>query len=131
MYIYIYIYTYVNLKEGNPNRNEIVVNCEWVKHAYQVVDGWDPPLGRCAINSATGKRPISLLTLSLLRSLDSSFPRFPMGLGIPPLRIKLMPESNPLKSTMLVRRLAEGPPPRALPGAPRGYDYYYYYCYYF
>ena len=29
-----------------------------------------------------------------------------MGLGIPPLRIKIMLESNPLKSIMLVRRLA-------------------------
>ena len=32
-----------------------------------------------------------------------------MGLGIPPLRIKMMLESNPLKSTMLVRRLAVHP----------------------
>ena len=29
-----------------------------------------------------------------------------MGLGIPPLNIKIMLESNPLKSTMLVGRLA-------------------------
>ena len=29
-----------------------------------------------------------------------------MGLGIPPLRIKIMIESNPLKSIILVRRLA-------------------------
>ena len=29
-----------------------------------------------------------------------------MGLGIPPLKIKIMLESNPLKSIMLVRRLA-------------------------
>ena len=28
-----------------------------------------------------------------------------MGLGIPPLKIKIVPESNPLKSTMLVGRL--------------------------
>ena len=32
--------------------------------------------------------------------------RFPMGLGIPPLNIKMLPESNPLKSIMLVGRLA-------------------------
>ena len=30
-----------------------------------------------------------------------------MGLGIPPLKIKIVLESNPLKSTMLVGRLAE------------------------
>ena len=29
-----------------------------------------------------------------------------MGLGIPPLTIKIVLESHPLKSTMLVRRLA-------------------------
>ena len=32
--------------------------------------------------------------------------KLPMGLGIPPLRIKIMIESNPLKSIILVRRLA-------------------------
>ena len=32
--------------------------------------------------------------------------RSPMGLGIPPLMINIMLESNPLKSTMLVRKLA-------------------------
>ena len=31
-----------------------------------------------------------------------------MGLGIPPLKIKMMFESNPLKSITLVRRLAVG-----------------------
>ena len=31
--------------------------------------------------------------------------KFPMGLGTPPLRFKIMLESNPLKSTMLVGRL--------------------------
>ena len=34
--------------------------------------------------------------------------KFPMDLGIPPLIIKIMLESNPLKSIMLVRRLAVG-----------------------
>ena len=32
-----------------------------------------------------------------------------MGLGIPPLRIEIKLESNPLKSIMLVRRLAVMP----------------------
>ena len=39
--------------------------------------------------------------------------KFPMGLGIPPLNIKIMLESNPLKSVMLVRRLAVQPSPQA------------------
>ena len=48
---------------------------------------------------------ISLLTLSLLRLLDSKLSRKSrMGLGIPPLTIKIMLESNPLKSIMLVGR---------------------------
>ena len=51
-------------------------------------------------------RPISLLTLSLLTLLDSNFPGkslgIPMGLGFPPLKFKIVLESNPLKSTMLV-----------------------------
>ena len=32
--------------------------------------------------------------------------KFPMGPGIPPLKIKIMLESNPLTSRMLVRKLA-------------------------
>ena len=32
--------------------------------------------------------------------------KFPMGLRIPPLRIKILLESKPLKSSILVRRLA-------------------------
>ena len=38
--------------------------------------------------------------------------RFPMGLGIPPLNIKILLESNPLKSRILVRRLAVFPLPK-------------------
>ena len=32
-----------------------------------------------------------------------------MGLGIPPIKFKIMLESNPLKSRILVRRLAVNP----------------------
>ena len=35
-----------------------------------------------------------------------------MGLGIPPLKIKILLESNPLKSRILVRRLAVQARPR-------------------
>ena len=34
--------------------------------------------------------------------------KFPMGLGVPPLRIKIRLNSNPLESRILVRRLAVG-----------------------
>ena len=53
-------------------------------------------------------RPISLLTLSLLRLLDSNFPGNPVDMRIPPLIIKILLEYT-LKSIMLVRRLAVWP----------------------
>ena len=52
-------------------------------------------------------RPISLLRISLLRLLDSSFPgKFPIDMRIPPLSINILLESNPLKSRILIQRLA-------------------------
>ena len=55
-------------------------------------------------------RPISLLTLSLLRLLDSNFPGNPLtDMRIPPLRVKILLESKPLKSINLVARLAIHP----------------------
>ena len=54
---------------------------------------------------------ISLLTLSLLTLLGSNSPgSSPMDMRIPHLRIKIMLESNPLKPTILVRRLAVNMP---------------------
>ena len=51
--------------------------------------------------------PISLRILSLLRFVDSRKSlKFPMDMGIPPLRIISMLQSNPLKSRIVVRRLA-------------------------
>ena len=54
-------------------------------------------------------RPISLLRISLLRFVDSTFfLEFPMDMRIPPLKIKILLESNPLKSRVLARRLGVG-----------------------
>ena len=54
-----------------------------------------------------GVRPISLLTLPLLTLIDSNFPGNPiLDMRIPPLEIKIVLESNPVKSMMLVGRLA-------------------------
>ena len=64
-----------------------------------------PLLGRPRCSSMS-IRPISLLILSLLRLLDSKFPGNYVGLRIPPLQFKMMLESNPLKSIILVQRLA-------------------------
>ena len=67
---------------------------------------------------------MSLLRLSLLRFARLKLSgKFPMGLGIPPLRIKFLLESKPLKSRILVRRLAVPPtagPPACLPARPGG-----------
>ena len=50
--------------------------------------------------------PISLLRLSLLRFVDSTFPRkFPMDMRTQALKLKIMLESNPLKSRIVVQRL--------------------------
>ena len=52
-------------------------------------------------------RPASLLRLSLLRFVDSRFPGYSQkSLRIPPLKSKIVLESNPLRSRILVRRLA-------------------------
>ena len=53
-------------------------------------------------------RPISLLRSSLLRLIAwlKLSGKIPMRLGIPPLKLNIMLESNPLESISLVRRLA-------------------------
>ena len=56
-----------------------------------------------------GRGPLlGLRPISLLRFLDSISRKFPLGLGIPSLRIKTMLESNPLENKSSVRRLAAG-----------------------
>ena len=51
-------------------------------------------------------RPISLLRISLLRLPDSSFSgKFTMYMRLPPLNIKILLESSPPKSRILVGRL--------------------------
>ena len=107
-------------------------------------------LWTCTPNPPTNITPTNIAWLKVSG-------KSPMGLGIPPLNNNIMLESNPLKSTMLVRRLAVG---RCGLGAlrllvrareladlvePREeglgmisdyyhyyyYYYYYYYCYYY
>ena len=70
-------------------------------------------------------RPISLLRLSLLRFVGSKFPgNSPMDMRIPPLKLKILLESNPLKSRILVRRFAVHPSPRvrSLGKPPAGFS---------
>ena len=59
-------------------------------------------------------QPVFILTFSIFKMIcliDSA--EFPTGLGIPPLEIKILLESNPLKSRILVRKLAVQLPPAA------------------
>ena len=52
-------------------------------------------------------RPTSLLRLCQLRFVDSNFRgKSPMDMRCPPLKLEILLESNPLKSRILVRRLA-------------------------
>ena len=65
------------------------------------------PLNNCLNMLCSHLRPISPLTFSLLRLIDSSFPGNSLwAWEFHPLKIKVVLESNPLKSIMLVRRLA-------------------------
>ena len=58
-------------------------------------------------------RPISLLRLSLLRFVDSTLPGKSLWTWeFHPLNIKILLESDPLKSRILVRRLTVTAPPR-------------------
>ena len=63
--------------------------------------------GAAVAHASEAIRPVSLLRLSLLRFVDSKFPgnEFPVGARITPLKLKLLLESNPLKSRILARRL--------------------------
>ena len=61
----------------------------------------------CAQSPYTKNLPAKIAWLKLSGKL-------PMGLGIPPLEIKTMLEANPLKSRILVRRLAVSAPWRSI-----------------
>ena len=75
--------------------------------AHDGLSFWNPwSLSSSPIPSRA--RPISLLRLIIptkIRSLTISG-ESPMDMRIPPLNIKILPESNPLKSRIFVRRLA-------------------------
>ena len=93
MYIYIYIYI-----------------CTYT-HIYVVASSQSTGARRCRVASKKlGRRPAPDLPIKispLLRFVDSDFPgKFPMAMITPPLKVKILPESNPPKSKVLVGRLA-------------------------
>ena len=99
MYVYIYIYIYVCLC--------IYIYIYIYIYAYTYSGRCPCPLPggarRCRWRHDTPNLPTNIIPTKIARV--NFYGKFPMGLGIPPLRIKIMLESNPLKSTMLVGRL--------------------------
>ena len=82
--IYIYIYVYI----------------ERERYTYM----------QSRVEQTPAVRPISLVRLPLLRFVASKLSgEFLLDMGIPPLRIQILHESDPLKSRILVRRLAAEP----------------------
>ena len=111
--MYIYIYTYIHIHIYIYIYIIVVSNYTcmhgglWAPRHAQAASG--RRIGRGCEPRRLAARPVSLLRSSLLTSkiawLELSG-RIPMGLGIPPHKIKVLLESNPLKSRILVRRLA-------------------------
>ena len=99
IYIYMYIYIYITVSYIHTDAHNLTCN-----------DSYRDTL-TCQGTLTSGLeaflqvvRPISL-RFSLLRLLDSNFSgKFHRGLGIPPLKTKIVLESNPLKSRIAVRR---------------------------
>ena len=120
IYIYIYIYRCVGEKhssgeeqpwEEKPSECQIsgwrAVSASGLqgrgspKRSVSFADAGIIPQPRAPADLCTPNLPTMIAWLKLAR-------KFPMDLGIPPLKIKILPESSPLKSRILVRRLAVG-----------------------
>ena len=95
-----------NNNNNNNNNGKAIINNDNVSNVMSMTPALGPRLSQVSRSQAPVLRPITLLRSSLLRSLDSNFPGNSMGLGIPPLKIKILLESNPLKSRVSVRRSA-------------------------
>ena len=114
IYIYIYVYTYTHIfiwglyytsptiiseKPLNSLSNNRCIarglqfeSCFAIRVLFKLIVG-----------EITPNPPTNIVPTNIARVKLSG--KSPMGLGIPPLRIKIMLESNPLKSTMLIGRL--------------------------
>ena len=109
VHIYIYIYTHIYIYIHAHTRTYMYIHIVimiLLMIMITILMTTITTYGRMA-GSQTSGRP-NLLTKIIpakIARLKLSG-KFPIALGIPPLIIKIMHESNPLKSTMLVRRLA-------------------------
>ena len=88
MYIYIYIYIYIGLRWQPPARNPGVSLLK------------EPARARVAPGL-----PAKIVPVVRFCRLETSG-KFRMDMRIPPLKIEMSLESNPLKSRILARRLA-------------------------
>ena len=99
MYIYIYIYIYI-LRDGYERfRGSASVPPSSALEKKALARGYSHFGGRNATDLPTKIIPKKIAWLKLSR-------KFPTGLGIPRPRIKILLESSPLRSRILVRRLA-------------------------
>ena len=127
-YIYIYIYTILMRRRMHER-----ANVQWLGVTPRLVGKSLPSCSahhiRCRPTPSptvkiTPKRsstssqsaayvmhtPISLPRISLLRFVDSEIMKFPVDARMPPLKLEIPLESNPLKSRILVRELAQPVP---------------------
>ena len=89
-YVYIYIYTHIHTYSGMVQTSE-----------GSVGDPFGSTSIRHASASHTPSLPTNIIPTQIARLELSG--KSPMDMGIPPLNIKIMLESNPLQSTMLGR----------------------------
>ena len=108
IHIYIYIHTYIHAYTYTYTYTYAYTYTHRCKLLLPAFGGtlsapsypWHRPLRPCPTpNLPTKIIPIKIAGLKL-------FGKSPMGLGIPPLKFKILLESNHLKSRILVRRLA-------------------------
>ena len=105
----IHLCVHVSSRRMQDMHDEWYVSRTCMKCCMQCVEISNPTSDahvRSAI-AARHARPISLLRLSLLRLLDSDFPGNSLwAWEFQPFNIKILLESTPLRSTILVQRLA-------------------------
>ena len=104
IYIYIYTYTFSHTNNASNNSND---NTSSNSNNNSRNNNDDNSNNNTSNNSnPTTLRPIPLLRLSLLTLLDSNFEEYALwDMRIPPLNFKILLDPNPLKSSILVRRL--------------------------
>ena len=104
MYVYIYIYIYIYIHIHNIHIDQTgSIGRPSDARAAQKVAGLMRRRGSFAMGFWVADAPHLPTNIAWLKHSG----KFPMGLGIPSLKIKIMLESSPLKPTMTVGGLGE------------------------